>query len=164
MSKTTIIIFHIDEKYSIGFHQCVGAPEIYFQQSAGNIYEYLVRKNKITNKCATIDIVINNITMELVHVVPNGDYIEKWNKHLTLDQFLKAKIDEIDVVHEKYKIKHYLPKPSTEFDKETINEYYEIYKLLNKNNTSNEIHNVKCLIWKHLKDEERLKRNAEFEN
>ena len=106
-TKTTIIVFHINNKYSIGFHKCIGSPAIYYLQSAGNVYECFARYNKIVNKDTVIDILIENIIPELVHVVPNGDYIENWKSSLKIDDFLNAKIDEIDIVHENYNIKHY---------------------------------------------------------
>jgi len=162
MSKTTVIIFHINEKYSLGFHKCFGAPELYYQLSAGNIYECFVRKNKITNTDAIIDILATGMITDLVHVVPNGDYIENWKSNLTIEDFLNAKIDEIDIIHDNYKIKYCLPKQQIILENSKINEYYEIYKSIILNNSINEIHNVKCLVWKAIKNELREKKNSKF--
>lgn len=162
ISKTTIIVFHITNKYSIGFHQCFGAPEIYCQQSAGSLYECFVRRKKITEKDTVLDILVTGIVSELVHVVPNGDYIDKWKSNLSLTDFLNAKIDKIDIVHENYNIKHYLPNPQIDLPNDEILLFYDQYKSLIVNNAINEIHNVKCLIWKMLKDEERIEKNKKF--
>lgn len=162
MSKTTVIVFHINEKYSIGFHRCIGASEIYYLQSAGSIYECFVRRGKIINKNAVIDILVENVIPELVHVVPNGEYIEKWKSSLTLNDFLNAKVDEIDVVHENYNIKHYIPKQQKILENDEIKEFYDKYTFIKKNLT-HEINNVKCLIWKIIKNEERDKKLLQFD-
>lgn len=164
MSKTTMIVFHINDKYSIGFHQCFGSPELYYQQSAGSAYECFARRKKIINKEAIVDILIMGITTELVHVVPNGDYIDKWKSNLSMEDFLNAKVDKIDIVHENYNIKHYLPHPQVNLDTSSTQEYYNIYKSSICDISTNEIHNVKCLVWKAMKDEERAERNKRFEN
>lgn len=164
MSKTSVTVFHINEKYSIGFHHCPNSPELYYLQSAGSIYECFVRRNKITSKNAVLDILVQKILPELAHVVPNGDYIEKWTKtNLSLDDFINAKIDFIEIVHEDYNIKHYLPNPQIAMSKNEIQVYYENYRSLSAKNAISKIHNVKCLIWKVLKDEERIERNKKFE-
>jgi hypothetical protein len=164
MSKTSMMIFHINDKYSIGFHPCAGAPELYFQQSAGDVYNCFARHKKITDKSTIIDIFVIGFNVELVHVVPNGDYIEKWKSNLSFDDFLRAKVDTIDVIHDNYKIKHYLPYPQIELDEETRRTFYDDYKSFIDKKSINEIHNVKCLIWKVIKDEERAERNKRFLN
>lgn len=165
MSKTTMIVFHINDKYSIGFHQCFGSPELYYQQSAGSAYEFFVRRKKITNKETVMDILTTVLNTELVHVIPNGDYVDKWKGpcNLLINDFLNAKVDLIDIVHENYNIKHYLPYPQTNLDIHEIETCYNIYKSFISNNKINEIHNVKCLIWKIIKDEERAERNKRFD-
>lgn len=164
-SKTQITVFHINDSYSIGFHTCFKAPEFYYQQSGGDIYTYFVRNFKITNKNAVIDIIIQSMNTELVHVVPNGDYIEKWKMKfkMTLDDFLKAKVDLIEIIHEDYEIKHYLPHKQFDLNNDARNEFYEIYKNIANKNILKEIHNVKCLIWKVIKDEERNKKNEKYD-
>ena len=164
MSKTTIIVFHINDKYSIGFHQCFGSTELYYQQSAGSVYECFARRKKITNKETVMDVLIMGITTELVHVVPNGDYIDKWKSNLSLNDFLNAKVDSIDIVHENYNIKHYLPYPQIDMSMLEKQEYYNNYKSFMNNKTINEIRNVKCLVWKAIKDEERAERNKQYDN
>lgn len=164
MSKTTIIVFHINDKYSIGFHQCFGSPELYYQQSAGSVYECFARRKKITNKETIMDILIMGMMTELVHVVPNGDYIDKWKSNLSMEDFLNAKVDKIDIVHEKYNIKHYLPYPQINLEESEVKTYYDNYKLATRTISINEIHNVKCLVWKTMKDEERAERNKQFDN
>lgn len=160
--KTSMMIFHINDKYSIGFHPCVGAPELYYLQSAGDAYNCFARNKKITNKSAIIDILVLGIFVDLVHVVPNGDYIDKWKSNLTLNDFLKAKVDALDVIHDNYSIKHYLPYAQINLDDDTRKTFYNDYKLIVDSRTVNTVNNVKCLIWKVMKEEERHKKNSIF--
>lgn len=155
MSKTTVIIFHINEFYSIGFHNAI-ASELYFEQSSGDIYSCMVRNKKITNKSAILDILAIGLTTDVIHVVPNGDYIDKWKSNLSIDDFINSKIDKVDVIHEKHKIKHYIPYKQLILDNDIITEYYDQYKLFISKKQINNVYNVKCLIWKLIKSEERV--------
>jgi hypothetical protein len=161
-SDTVILMFHINEKYSIGFHTCFGAPESYRLQSAGDTYNCLVRYGQLLNKKAILDIITFSLNAEVVHTLPNGDYIDKasWKSNLTLNDFLNARVNGIKVIHNKFNIKHYLPYPaSSAITIEEKTNFYENYKSLIDKNAISEVHNVKCLIWKVLEDEERQKRN-----
>lgn len=153
--KTSIIVFNINDNYSIGFHECCGAPCEYYQQSAGDIYSYCVRSNKIKTMNSSLDILITNIFTELAHVVPNGDYIESWKSKLTQKDFLNANVDIIEVYHKKYNIEKYVPfkndKLSEEVNDEMKINFYERYKFIVDKKSVNNIHNIKCLIWKELK-------------
>lgn len=162
MSKTTMIVFHINDKYSIGFHECYGSPELYYQQSAGSVYECFARRKKITNKETIMDVLIMGINIELVHVVPNKYYIDEWKSNLLLNDFLNAKVDMIDIVHENYNIKYYLPNPQIELNMSKKQEYFDNYKSIIDNHKINEIHNVKCLVWKVITNENNIKLNKQF--
>jgi hypothetical protein len=159
-SNTVIVFFHINETYSIGFHTCINAPESYRCQTAGDAYNCLARYGQLLNKKAIVDIITFSLNTEVVHTVPNGDYIDKWKSNLTLNDFLNARVNGLKVIHNKFKIKHYLPHP--EINSITIEEktnFYENYKSLIDKNAISEVHNVKCLIWKVIDDEERQKHN-----
>ena len=74
----------------------------------GDIYTVVWFAIKITNK-SILDILAIGLTTDVIHVVPNGDYIDKWKSNLSIDNFINSKIDKVDIIHEKHKIKHYIP-------------------------------------------------------